>query len=682
MKRGRCPPGRLDVACARHARVILAVMVVLWAAVFSSVAFLKYRYYLYSDIDCALFIQIVDGILHGSLFSSIRGMNWLGDHSSLILFLVAPVYALLRHPLTLPVVQCVVLALGALPVFALARRELGAGFLPLGFAALYLLFPAVGYTALYEFHPEVLCTTTLLAAFACYRADRFVPALLFAALSLLGKEDVALPVGALALVALLARRPRRFAYAAALGGLALASLLLSFAVLKPAFSTGEVDYGRMYLQWGETPGAVALNIARHPVKAVSALFVSPPYDFDTVLKLQYYLHMLLPLLFLPLASPLTLAIALPTLGTHFLSWRSAQHTIYYQYTALVTPFVVAAAVMGLRNLLRRGSAGPSHATQGAGTGGGGWGVRVVMMAMLAASLVANWMFGPLIGHGRLQLVGAEEAIAPTGRDRALTRQRDRMMDVLGRRDSVVAGFEFLTRLAARRNVRSFHNTVGGSHTFSTKPYPMLEDVTGLIADVSHSRLRPYADLRTSGRCRELLRRNRLGLVDAAGDILLFLRDARDSVEIWREGEAAVANPHRIVFDRQLAYLGDEFLSTTVTPGGLLPLRTFWRKVAPTDSLYVLQFAAYDAAGRSAFSTMRYLGYLLHPAGDWPDTTMVRETYRLVVPDDAKPGTYMLGMRVGRRYELDQVLCDPDDPQVRAQNMVVELGRFTVAPGLR
>jgi hypothetical protein len=297
--------------------------------------------------------------------------------------------------------------------------------------------------------------------------------------------------------------------------------------------------------------------------------------------------------------------------------------------------------------------------------------------MLVASLVANWMFGPLMGHGQLQMVGAEEAIAPTGKDRALTRVSDRMMGELGGRDSVVAGFEFLTRLATRRNVRSFHNTVGGFHTFSTKTYPVPEGVTGVIADVSHSRLRPHADQGTAGRLGELRRRNRLGLVGAEGDVLLLLRDAPEGAEIWREGEAPVARPRRVVFDGQLAYLGNEFLAQGAAAGELLPIRTFWRKVAPTDSLYVLQLTAYDAARKSAFTTMRYLGYMLHPAGTWSDTTMVCETYRMVIPDDAKPGTYMLGMRVGRKYEFDQVLCEPDDPQVRAQNLVVELGLFEV-----
>ncbi len=95
---------------------------------------------------------------------------------------------------------------------------------------------------------------------------------------------------------------------------------------------------------------------------------------------------------------------------------------------------------------------------------------------------------------------------------------------------------------------------------------------------------------------------------------------------------------------------------------------------------MLQLTAYDAREKAAFSQWRYLGYMLHPAGDWPETTMVSETYRLVIPDDIDPGTYMLGMRVGRRYRLDQVLCETDDPRVRAQNMVVELGRFSVEPG--
>jgi uncharacterized membrane protein len=661
---------RLDRVCERIARPALAIMIVAWVVVYSARAADKYRHYLYSDIDLAMFVQAVDGVLHGTLFSSIRGMHWLGDHASLILFPIVPIYAVFRHPVTLPVLQSIALALGALPVWALTRRELGGGFLPLLFAALYLLYPALGYTALYEFHPEVLVTSALLAAFACHRAQRTAWTWAFAGIALLAKEDIALPVAALGVVALLDRKVSRRREALGLFALAALSLIVSFAVLKPAFGSAAVDYGRIYVNWGETPGAVAMNVLRNPLRALEALFVTPEYAFDSVIKLQYYLHLLAPLLFLPLASPFTLLIALPTVATHMLSWRSAQHTIFYQYTATVTPFVVAAAVVGLRNLAARARGTAARPAR----------VYVLAMLALGATVGTNWLFGPLTGHGRWQLVGAEEAIAPAGKDRALTRYRDPMVAALAGRDSIMAGFEFLGRFADRRNTRSLHNVVGGFHTFSTLPYPIPGDVSAVLADVSHSRLRPYGDRGTRARLVELMTRNRLALTAAAGDVLMFLRDAPDSLRVWEEGETAVPEPARVVFDRQLAFLGAGWTVRSVAPGGLLPIRTFWRRVAPTDSLYVLQLTAYDAMERAAFTHMRYLGYLLHPAGSWTDTTMVSESYRLVIPDDLRSGTYMLGMRVGRRDQLDQVLCDTDDAKIRAQNMVVELGRFTVVGG--
>lgn len=70
------------------------------------------------------FVQALNGILRGTLFGSIRGMNWLGDHSSLILFLLAPLFALFHHPITLLVIQSAALGLGALTIFWLARSEL------------------------------------------------------------------------------------------------------------------------------------------------------------------------------------------------------------------------------------------------------------------------------------------------------------------------------------------------------------------------------------------------------------------------------------------------------------------------------------------------------------------------------------------------------------------------------
>src|SRR5439155_2622337 len=132
----------------------------------------------------------------------------------------------------------------------------------------------------------------------------------------------------------------------------------------------------------------------------------------------------------------------------------------------------------------------------------------------------------------LQFVAAEEAVAPSGEDRAMSRHRDAMVAALGARNHVMAGYEFLLRLADR-DVRSFHNVVDGLKTFSDVPYTTPTGIDALIADVSHSRLRPHADVGTAARVARFVRENRLGLVGAAGDLLLFLRGAPDSVTLWQ-----------------------------------------------------------------------------------------------------------------------------------------------------
>ena len=62
----------------------------------------------------------------------------------------------LAEPELLLVVQALAIALGALPVFWLARKHLGSERAALGFSLAYLLYPAVQWLTLNEFHPVAL----------------------------------------------------------------------------------------------------------------------------------------------------------------------------------------------------------------------------------------------------------------------------------------------------------------------------------------------------------------------------------------------------------------------------------------------------------------------------------------------------------------------------------------------
>ena len=89
----------------------------------------------------------------------------LGGHVDPLLVLLAPLWMLWPSPLALAFAQIAVVALGALPVFWLARRHLGAERLAAVLAIAYLAYPWVATSAGGAIHPVTFAITLLL--FAC-----------------------------------------------------------------------------------------------------------------------------------------------------------------------------------------------------------------------------------------------------------------------------------------------------------------------------------------------------------------------------------------------------------------------------------------------------------------------------------------------------------------------------------
>ena len=676
--------GPLDTVgvLGRHGVLLVCALIAAYVALYGGLCIHKYGYFLYTDFDLAIFVQAVDGLLRGTLYSSIRGLNWLGDHSSLVMFLVAPLYAIARSPVTLLLVQTVALALGALPVYWLARRKLPGAGVPIALAAAYLLQPALGYTNLFEFHPEVLSTSALLWAFYGLVENKTRWMVIASALALLGKEDVALAVLGMAFYALSLRRSRD---AAILAGLAAASLIVSFAILKPGLGgTANAQYETLYARWGDTMAEVVLNLLRHPGQALAAFWDTPGDAFDTAVKQNYYLVMLLPWAFLPLFSPRTLAIPALVLGLHFLSWRFHQHTIVFQYTALITPFVTAAAVAGLRNLLILVPTGARPSPrQGAATRADldtpmRRGAATVAVALVVvASVFANVAYGPLVGGGPMLRVGPMERLHASREQKALLPYRGAFLDRIPNQGGVIAGFEFLARLVrGHRDVHSLHNLLLGHYTVSELPYPAPSGVVALIGDMGSPATLGFLRAGAGARVREALVRNRLTMAAAAGDLVLFLRQPAETVPWVSLATSAPQVRATAVYDSSLGLVGFDRADTTVEAGSQLNVCTYWRRVAPVDRIFLMRLALVDVRGRVAFDHPRPLGYGLYPPQDWAPDTTVLETGRLVLPATIAPGHYSLEARMEWRGEGDfdaHGECLVNDPAMRT----LRLGRVVV-----
>ena len=295
-----------------------------------------------SGYDLGIQAQVVWNTSRGYLYhSSVEVDNYLGDHFQPLMILLAPLCWFLPSTYGLLAFQTIVLALGAIPLFRLAQRQLGSPWAGLAFALVYLLYPAVGYINRFDFHWEHTVIPLFLAAADAVDTGQLGWASLFLALAMLGKEEIGLTVAAFGL--LLALHGRwKFGVVWSIAGVGF-SLVVLF-VLMPLFREAPSDTLDRY-KWLDSM----------PVEMLETLITHPHVLLQVGLPLRVLslgLQLLIPLAFLPLMGLWTLVVTLPSLGYNLLSSFSPQHTIYGQYMAPTVPFMLIAAVQGMGKLQR------------------------------------------------------------------------------------------------------------------------------------------------------------------------------------------------------------------------------------------------------------------------------------------------------------------------------------------
>ncbi len=313
-----------------------------YAALLSFVTVTRHWAFQTHALDLGQYVQILWSLgrdLRGP-YTSLPEMHAWGDHFSPTLYLLAPPFAVFPSPVFLLVAQSVFLALGALPVYALARRRLGSDGSAAGFALLYLVNPTLHGVNLRDFHPAVLAIPLLLTAVYCLEAGRTGWLVLTVLLTLGCREDAALGVVGLGLWAALARRRRVLGLALAGGSLAV--LFFDTQVLMPYLRDGPYPHLWRYAHLGGSLGEIIVNMLLHPLRTLGFMV--------SVKKLLYLLALLAPLGFLPLLAPLELLPALPTLAHNLVSLDRVLFHYRSQYNAFVLPFLVLAAVSGYRQL--------------------------------------------------------------------------------------------------------------------------------------------------------------------------------------------------------------------------------------------------------------------------------------------------------------------------------------------
>jgi uncharacterized membrane protein len=270
-------------------------------------------------------------------FVTLMGRNLFGDHTSFILLPLVPLMWMFSSTSLLFVVQTLAIASGAIPIYAFARKHLESDALGCVFACTYLLYPAVSWTNVENFHPDsflgVFIATALWAAFN--RKWRwYVGAVL---LALMVKEDVVLVVAPIGVWVAL-RRDVRIGVATVIGSIG-AALICFLLVIRNL--TGTAFRNSWRIPFGGFGGLVKTALT-----SPRALLQHLTSDG----RLTYLLQMLSPTAGLFFIAPSVALIAFVVMFSNIVSTFYYQYQIQYHYSLVIAPILVFGNVYAIGRL--------------------------------------------------------------------------------------------------------------------------------------------------------------------------------------------------------------------------------------------------------------------------------------------------------------------------------------------
>ncbi len=304
--------------------------------------------------DLGIMDQAIWSIWHGQLFHqsicnpisdtncygnlNLIGISRFSIHFEPILFLISLFYLVVPNPKTLQVIQALVVAIGAFPAFWLARLRLRSELASVAIAALYLLYPALQWATIFDFHAVTLTASLLLFMLYFMYTRRTILLFVFAILAMACKEEIPIVVALYGLWSIVFQRRWR-------SGLALVLLAtvwtgVGLYVVHISSPTGHSLLTSRYTYLGSSPLQIIKNILLHPVSILKAHVLE--HDHFIYLRTLFA-----PTAYLALLAPWVWVLALPTLALNLFSNDASQYSGLYQYDAEMIPVLIFSTIEAL-----------------------------------------------------------------------------------------------------------------------------------------------------------------------------------------------------------------------------------------------------------------------------------------------------------------------------------------------
>lgn len=346
-------------------------MIVFYSIIFSYYTVMRHYSFRSYAWDLGLIAQSIASVVKGrfftnnvELFFSPTG-SYFGVHFTPVLFLVVPFFYLAQYVETLLVLQSVVLALGAIPVYLIVIYALGDRVLALFVAASYLLNPLLQGVNWYDFHTQAFFPLFMLLTAYFLVRGRLLPYILFLLMSLSTIEQSAYFILAYVPFSLLEKRRVVRNYGGRLhfkiffkilrcflepiimvvvsaAWIALSSAIKGIINPDPPLEIKAVS--QFKLLGIRDPSEIPIKAIFNPHLALMAL----QYEFPK--KFFYIVLTLAPSCFLALLSPLALLPVFLWFFIAVLSNWTPYYSLGFQYSSFTIPFIYIALIDAMKRI--------------------------------------------------------------------------------------------------------------------------------------------------------------------------------------------------------------------------------------------------------------------------------------------------------------------------------------------
>lgn len=551
-------------------------------------------------------------------------MSRLALHVEFFYFLLAPLYALWPDPRLLLIVQAVLFAVGAIPVYRLALRRTNDTLIAVCFGLLYLVYPVAQTSVLMDIHGDTFAMPLLLFALDALDRRAWCRYALLLGLALSCKFYVAIPVVLMSMPIWWRYGNRKVALLTAVAGLCYGAF--AFLVVRPLFTTQATSTVHRDLHY------ISFYFGQ-----VDELLSS--WDW----RLSNLLVILGPALLLVIPGWQWLLPGLPIIIASLLSTVNATAGYNSHHYALAVPFIVGAAIEGAVRLRQRAARQPARRQD--------WRGRVIFTLLIV--LIFNLAFvatplSPLFWLGGPQRGLGADVYGVTARDRV----KDRFLQDAVPAQAPLAASIFLAPHLADRDTLYLVRYESGERA---RPFSeILAQVDYVVADaLIDIRQRQGGGLSslTAGEQEQIgqaLRDPTFGLVATRDGLLVFQRNAAPSQTLMQQVIVEQASPP------VQSWIGDTIglVDAHILPSGDRRYRASFRWVAGPHAQERSLVAISSLAGVPNMRVVHLPTYALLPTTQWQPGQVVEETFDVEFPRELAPGRY--------RWQLGWYdLSDPD-----------------------